>query len=603
MAIDAPIKTPTPRRAAAWAARVRSSGWIAGRPGVRCAAAVILVALLPVACASHDTAKGGTPVAPGESLVGNYLAGRHAQAERDIPAAVNFLAAALEKAPENRNLLRRTFMLMAVEGHIDEAMALARRLVAKDAKSAIATMVLVVGDIRGGRFEDAERRLQALPPKEGMNVFMVPLLRAWTLVGLKRNDAALEALQALGENKGFQAMLALHTGLVHEVAGHAELAEKQYLKAAETPNGLSLRLVELLGALYARTGQADKAKAIYRKYMEEHPTSQLMGPALARLEAGGAPKRPVKTAADGAAEALFGVSNSIRQRTTQDAALVFGRLALALKPDFPLAQILVADILEIDERLERANAIYAAIDRGSPFAWSARLSIAANLNRMDRTEEAVKQLHAMAKEIPTQPDSLINLGDILRGRERFEEAVAAYDQAFERIAKLERRHWTLLYARGIALERSKKWLRAEADFLKALEFEPEQPYVLNYLGYSWIDRGRHLKRAKEMIEKAVKLRPNDGYIVDSMGWILYRLGDFEGAARELERAVELRPQDPIINDHLGDAYWKVERRQEARFQWRRALGLDPEPALRTVIESKLKHGLAAGPTKKAAADE
>ena len=455
-------------------------------------------------------------------------------------------------------------------------------------------MVLIVAAIRDGKLAAARERLVALPKDEGMNTFMVPLLGAWILVGLGDMDGALEALKPLNANKGFKAMFDLHTALINEMAGHSAIAIEAYQKTIEQPGSLSLRLVELLGSLYERTSRSAEAKALYRRYMSEHPTSPLMGPALARLEEGGAPRHPVTTASDGAAEAMFGVSNSVRQRTTQDAALVFGRMALALKPDFPLAQILVADILEADNRLEKANDLYASIDRGSPFSWPARLSIAANLNRMDRIDEAVQRLEAMGKENPVLADSYINLGDILRGRDRFAEAISAYDRAFNRIVKLERRHWTLLYARGIALERDKKWPRAEADFLKALEFEPEQPYVLNYLGYSWIDQGLHLDRARKMIEKAVELRPNDGYIVDSMGWALYRIGDFDGAARELERAIELRPEDPVINDHLGDAYWKVGRRAEARFQWRRSLSLEPEDSLRPAIEAKINRGLIEG---------
>ena len=170
-------------------------------------------------------------------------------------------------------------------------------------------------------------------------------------------------------------------------------------------------------------------------------------------------------------------------------------------------------------------------------------------------------------------------------------AVGAYDRAINRVGSLEKRHWSLLYARGIALERSKEWSRAEADFLKALEFEPEQPYVLNYLGYSWVDQGLNLDQALGMIEKAVRLRPHDGYIVDSLGWAYYRLGKFPEAVKELERAIELRPEDPVINDHLGDAYWQVGRRSEARFQWRRSLSLDPPEDVRTAVEQKLEQGL------------
>ena len=574
------------------------------RTGLRRIAVAVVVALLPVACASDSTESRLTSVTvrPSNSSVGNYLAGRHAQTRRDIPSAVDFLEDAAAADPNNRSLMRRTFMLTAMEGNIEKALPLAGRIVEQAPAAPIANMILTVAAIRDGKFAAARERLVALPKDEGMNTFMVPLLGAWIRVGLGDMEGALEALKPLNANKGFKAMLDLHTALINEMAGHSAIAVEAYQKTIEKPGSLSLRLVELLGSLYERTSRADDAKALYRRYMSEHPTSPLMGPALARLEEGGAPRHPVTTASDGAAEAMFGVSNSVRQRTTQDAALVFGRMALALKPDFPLAQILVADILEADNRLEKANDLYASIDRGSPFSWPARLSIAANLNRMDRIDEAVQRLEAMGKENPVLADSYINLGDILRGRDRFAEAISAYDRAFNRIVKLERRHWTLLYARGIALERDKKWPRAEADFLKALEFEPEQPYVLNYLGYSWIDQGLHLERARKMIEKAVELRPNDGYIVDSMGWALYRIGDFDGAARELERAIELRPEDPVINDHLGDAYWKVGRRTEARFQWRRSLSLEPEDSLRPAIEAKIKRGLIEGNAAKNASE-
>jgi tetratricopeptide (TPR) repeat protein len=578
---------------------------IAGqRIGFRRIALASVIALLPVACASDKAPDSLTlvTVLPSQSPVGNYLAGRHAQSTRDIPSAVEFLEAALASEPDNRNLLRRTFMLTSMEGDLDKALPLARRIVADVPGAQVANLVLIVADIRDGRLDAARARLDGLARGEGMNTFMVPLLGAWTQVGLGDIDGALAALKPLSENKGFLAMHDLHVALVNEVAERNDKAVEAFKKTIEPPGNLSLRLVELLGSLYERTNRAGEAKALYRRYMTEHPTSPLMGPALARLEAGGAPARSVSSAGDGAAEAMFGVSNSVRQRTSQAAALIFGRMALALKPDFPLAQILVADMLEADNRLELANDVYGAIDRGSPFSWPARLSIAANLNRLDRTDEAVLRLEAMGKENPILADSYINLGDILRGRDRFDEAISAYDRAFDRIAKLERRHWTLLYARGIALERAKKWRRAEADFLKALEFEPEQPYVLNYLGYSWIDQGLHLDRARKMIEKAVELRPNDGYIVDSMGWALYRIGDFAGAARELERAIELRPEDPVINDHLGDAYWKVGRRAEARFQWRRSLSLEPEESLRPAIKAKIDRGLIEGEAAKKASD-
>ena len=188
-------------------------------------------------------------------------------------------------------------------------------------------------------------------------------------------------------------------------------------------------------------------------------------------------------------------------------------------------------------------------------------------------------------------DAAIALGDVLRRNERFEEAAAYYDIAISRTEAIEARHWSLFYSRGVTLERTDQWPRAEEDFLKALELKPDQPLVLNYLGYSWVEQGINLKHAMELIERAVVLRPTDGYIIDSLGWAFYRLGDFTNAVKHLERAVELRAADPIITDHLGDVYWRVGRELEARFQWERALVLGAEEDAAALIRQKLKEGL------------
>jgi Flp pilus assembly protein TadD len=269
---------------------------------------------------------------------------------------------------------------------------------------------------------------------------------------------------------------------------------------------------------------------------------------------------------------------------------MLGELGLFVRPDSAELRLIVADLLEDAGRYADANTVYAEIEPGSPLAPAAELATARNLERLDRFDEAVRLLEGLATKRAGDPEPLSELGDMLRKRERFEDAVKAYDRAFARIATLKPYHWRLLYARGIALERAKVWERAEADFLQALAFEPDQPFVLNYLGYSWVEQGRNLAQAEQMIRKAVALRPNDGYIVDSLGWVLYRLERYPEAVVALERAVELKPEDPVMNDHLGDAYWAVGRQREARFQWRTALALSPEPELKSALEDKLARG-------------
>jgi tetratricopeptide (TPR) repeat protein len=329
---------------------------------------------------------------------------------------------------------------------------------------------------------------------------------------------------------------------------------------------------------------------------DNRDNGDLVKPSLARIEAGQIPPATVGGIKDGLAEALFDLASVLNQRDTQDLALLYARLALELSPKYVLAQLLIAEIAESEHRLPEALAVYRSIDRSSPFGWSAQLRAAEVLDELDRTDESVGELKRMAAERPDSAQPLIELGDILRGRNRFPDAVAAYDGAIARLEPAEGRYWSLFYSRGIALERSGQWPRAEGDFLRALELQSDQPLVLNYLGYSWLEKREHLDRALKMIERAVELRPNDGYIVDSLGWAHFQLGDYPQSIQYLERAIELLPEDPTINDHLGDAYWRSGRLAEARYQWQRALQFQPEADEVKTIDAKLDKGLAAPPT-------
>jgi tetratricopeptide (TPR) repeat protein len=261
--------------------------------------------------------------------------------------------------------------------------------------------------------------------------------------------------------------------------------------------------------------------------------------------------------------------------------------------------MLIGETFDALRRPEDALVMYRSIDANSAFAWTARLRAAADLADLKRVDEAVAELKAALADRPDRADAAITLGDVLRQAERYGEASEAYDQAFARIRTIEPRHWSLFYVRGITLERTKNWSRAEEDFLRALELEPDQPLVLNYLGYSWVEQRANLDRALEMIERAVELRPNDPYIIDSLGWALYQLGDIDGAVRNLEKSVELLSNDPIINDHLGDAYWRAGRKAEAQFQWQRSLALKPDDELAAKVRLKLSRGLAADATTNA----
>jgi tetratricopeptide (TPR) repeat protein len=522
---------------------------------------------------------------------GNYLAGLHAERMGDVGQATRFLLQALRDEPDNLELLQRTFLLTLSEGRIGEAMDLARRLNERAPDAPLPALALAVDDFHRGKYDSAATRLQSLADT-GLNKFVVPLMLAWIEAGRGKIDEAFDALDPLAENSAFVVVRDMHAGFLDEIAGRDKEAEDSYRSALDAGQGGSVRIIQALGRLYQRTGQADKAKTLYDDYLKQNPDTVLLEVESKSLSDQAPPAPLIKDATDGMAEALFNIAGTLQQQNIGIVALAYARLALELKPDFPVCRLLIADIFDGQGRQGDAVAEYAGINKDSPFHWLGRLREAVYLASQDRTGEALAKLEAMAGERPDRVDMLVTMGDILRSQDRFAEAETAYTRALERIPQLEERHWAILYARGIARERSKKWDLAEADLLKALDLRPDQPYVLNYLAYSWAEKGIHLERAKTMLEQAYALRPNDGFIVDSMGWILLRLGQVTQAVDKLELAVELEPQDPTINDHLGDAYWHAGRFVEARFQWRRALSLKPDPESVPKIEAKLKTGLA-----------
>lgn len=530
-----------------------------------------------------------TPVK--RTVTGSFLAGRFAEKRSDLAFAAEMMLRVLEEDPENEALRRRVFMLTLAAGMNDKALDLAGRVGKDGAEANVAALVLASDHLRKGETDAADAALAAAPDS-GLARYTTPLARAWIRARAGDPDAAVAALEPLRETKGFIPLQTFHAGLILDIAGRPDDAEKQYRNIVTDPKDASLRPLRALAALLHRRGKTEEARKLLAAKQEVLPESVVLQSDLATLAAGKPLPRLVTNPVEGLAEALFDFASVLPRERMEHTILLFARIALLLRPDFPMAQVLVGDVLVARERYAEAVAVYRKVDQKSPYSWATRLRIADALYDMDKLDEARDLLEGMAKEQPERADALLRLGNYMRYKERYKEAVEAYDRAFARLKPpATKQQWVLYYSRGIALERSKQWARAEKDFLKALSLEPEQPYVLNYLGYSWVEQGKNVKRAREMIELAVKQRRNDGYIVDSMGWVLYRLGEYKAAVGHLERAVQLRPQDPVINDHLGDAYWRVGRWHEARFQWRRALSFKPEEQEREKIEAKLEKGL------------
>ncbi len=580
---------------------------------LRVAVVASLLATFAVACAaeppkptSSTTASSVLLAAAGQSHIGvapprnspygNYLAGLVASHERDFSAAADFMLSTLESDPENLPLLRRTFSLVAGEGRHQKAVELARRLLTKDPDDAMSGLVLAVDALQADQTPAAATFVDGLPDRS-LSALTKPMLKAWLQVAQEQPDAALATLAKLDDTKGFEVVSALQAALMNDVAGRVEAASADYAKALEQSSAPSLQLALLAGNFYERQGLSERARQAYQQYAEISTGSNLLDPSSERLAAGIKPPPLVDDVKTGWAEVLFAMASLLSQEQSADLAMIHSHLALRLNPGLNVARLLQGEIMADQERSDAAIAVFRQVDPASPLAWNARLRIADELTRLERTEDAIAELESLAAERPKDFEPLFRVGNLLRNQQQFVDAVDAYDRAFDRVGTTERQHWSMHYFRGIALERSDRWDRAEKDFQAALKLEPEQPYVMNYLAYSWIEKQRHLDQAKSMLARAVQLRPDDGFIVDSLGWVYFRLEEFDKAVIHLERAVELRSQDPVINDHLGDAYWQVGRRQEARFQWRRSLSLEPEEDLVPSIEAKIKRGLIDEPKK------
>lgn len=548
-----------------------------------CAVATVSLGAAP---AFSDTA----PIEPSASLVGNYLAGRHAESERNLSLAADFLKAVLAQSPDVPDLQRRTFVLLAMEGRIAEALPFALKTQDGRPNDTVVNLLLATEEIKNKQFSKAAERLKGLPDT-GLSGLAAPLLLAWALVADKKTDESLAALVPLEKDTGLRSLYILHKGLILDFAGRPDEAIETLEELTALEETPSFRQVQLLGNLYERMEKGKAAAKLYDAYEAQNPDTSLLYSSRQRLQNQTIPAPLISSALDGAAEVHFGIANSLRQQRASETALLLGQLALYLKPNFPIMRILAGEILEVDQRYEDANAHYLKVPDDSAFAQTAQMRIATNFHDIGRIDDAIAIARKIAQARPNDPDPVRAIGDFLRASERYKEAIPEYDEAIRRVKDLNPSHWRLFYTRGIVLEREKFFKKSEEDFLKALELQPDQPFVLNYLGYSWIEQGRNLDQAQDMIRKAVSLRPNDGYIIDSLGWVYYQLGKYDDAVAELERAVNSRPEDPVINDHLGDAYWQVGRRKEARFQWLHSLSLNPTPDVEALVREKLKNGL------------
>lgn len=562
-----------------------SRNWLK-RLGQAGALVLVLVAIMAafsnVRPVSKQTAQNG-------NLLGNYLAGRIARGQRDTGSAAGYYGKALNEDPKNAAILEQAFLLEVVAANWPRAIELAKELTEREPKNRLARFMLGVHDFNAGEFEAAKKQLNEAE-KEPISDLTKLLALAWIEQVEDRPKAAFDLLDKSDLPDWTQHHRRFHKALIADIAGKPKIAGKAF-KLAFQKNPRASRLAIAYASHAANAGDMALAKKVLNTHLERVPQSSRALALMKDLDAGETPPFIVTNAAQGVAEVFYGIGDALAGEDGFEIGTIYLQLALYLDPNANLAKMSLGDIYQSGGKNERAVEAFKGIPETSVSWVTAQIKMAFSLNAIEQVDEAIDLLDALAAKFPKDTRPLDVVGDILTSHKRFEEAIPYYDRALALVKKPEKQHATLFYSRGICYERTDQWPQAEADFKKALELFPDQPSVLNYLGYSWVDKGLYLKEAMALIRKAVKLDPNAGYIVDSLGWAHYRLGNYSEAVEHLERATELRPDDAVINDHLGDAYWRVGRRLEARYQWSQALTFEPEPEDEKKIKKKLSDGL------------
>lgn len=549
-------------------------------------AAPVVVALTLTTLISHPAQ------ADAERGLGPYLATRMADYQGDFAATLDYGAQAIAENPENEGILEGMTIAQLVMNPLPKATPFARRLETLNDDNRVARLVLL-GDALGR--EDWDTSLELLKAGVSVGPLMTEVLQAWAELGRGRMSEALAIYDQLAKDEGTKGFALLQKALSTAYVGDFETAEalmRDQLSEFRLNRRGVLAYVQILSQLEKFDEAQDLIQEATGGVLDDEFKTL-----VASLKAGTPlPFTAVNSAKDGAAELFYMIAENLSVDARETTVLIYSRIAEHLAPDLHAATLLTAQVHETLEQYDLAVAAYARIPKSSPVALQAALGRALALNRSDRADEAIGELRALSGQFPERARIPTLLGEFLSQQERFDEARQAFDQAVTLLIEDAEPQWRIYFQRAIVLSKLNEWPAAEADFRKALALSPEQPNVLNYLGYSLVERQEKLDEALDMIERAVAARPESGYITDSLGWVYFRLGRYDEAVEQMERAVELLPIDPILNDHLGDTYWAVGRTREAEFQWKRALSFitddtDLDELKPDRIRRKLESGL------------
>lgn len=532
----------------------------------------------PVSIITAETSQENQ-IPSADTLSGNYLAGRFAQRRQDWDAAQNYINVVSDFDHENKMLLQRAFLLSVGAGQHARARTLAEKVLKADPADELALIYLGCDALSRDEFQKTLDIVRQLPAA-GFGQYTKPLLSAWALAGMGKKDMALRILRqsATEGDPTFHT----HAAMIEEMTGNFDAASEHY--KASMSEGLTPHAALFAAQFFRSHGEAETADKIYSRLSSAYPFIDTASQKLPGAKTG------ITRPAEGAGIALFDLASLLYEKRAFDSAQIYGSLVQLLMPKSPFTLIMMGDLATLHEQHQKAISLYEEIPENSPLYWLSRTRIAEVYESAEQPEMAVTLLEDLAKTQQTRTPALIVLGDFYRRQEQYDKALGAYDQVLGSAEKTEKM-WSVFYARGMSLERLNDWTRAEKDLLTALEFQPDNPMILNFIGYSWAEKGINLDKALEFTKRAADMRPDDGYILDSYGWALYRSGNFTEAVKWLQRSVEIIPDDPAMLDHLGDAYWKMGRKDEARYKWRSAHDMSKDTVLKQSIAKKISLGM------------
>lgn len=531
------------------------------------------------------------------SFSGAFLAARTADVDQDYDTAITLYTKALDFDPANSEIRQRLMIAQLLNGNFDAGAKIAESLKNDSSVERVTTIVRALDAMRKKEFTSAEKLLKYTGPND-LDKMVNTLLIAWANAGAGKSKEALAMIDGM-QGPGWYAIFKnYHAGAMALVAGNVEVARSR-LNAAitdreggATASDTYMRAVMALARLEAKAGNKQKALdaiSVGDDFANNYAPLKALRESI---EKGEKPEQQVTTATEGASAVLFSIAGALNREGAEEIVTLYLQIAHELDSKSADTLILLGGLAENLKQPERAIEFYSKVPATSPMHRISELQLGLTLAQTGKVDEAREHLKSLLASDPKDIRSYLAYGSVLSDAKDYKAMADNYDKAVETLGPVAKRgDWAVYFQRGIAYERLKEWDQAEPNFKKALELNPEQPQVLNYLGYSWVDKNLNLDDAMDMIRRAVELRPNDGYIVDSLGWAHYRLGQFDEAVVELERAIELRAGDPTINDHLGDVYWRVGRKVEAVYQWNRALIGDSDDVDKAKVKEKIANGL------------